>query len=422
MNLLQDIITYVRRIIKTPSNAIITDSLIIDYINRFFIHDVDARIQLFDLKTKYQFQTQPGYDQYNMPLYELQTEPGSQTISYYPVYQGFLGPAYINGVQIPIETQKNVFFNAWPKIVQQMNIVVQGNGSAGPYNFQFPISPYNTMPNPFNPPFNYILRGHVDMTGVIAFANAQGVYQDPPLITSTQINNMVGNETNGNNVISQVPVANVFPSVYITSNGSDGRSIVVADSGQFLDTNQNLGLLMELGKAPNGNLPLIQGPTPYYSTTQNVINYFTGEVSNLYFDQAIPQGVNINAQCYFFQSGLPRALLWNNNTLTFRMPPSQQWLVEIDAYLTPAGFLSTNQAIQFAYMSEYISRGAARKILSDTGDVEQFQFYEPLFIEQEQLVWKRSQRQFTSNRTPTIYSHGLGNGAGYGNGYNGQTF
>ena len=28
-------------------------------------------------------------------------------------------------------------------------------------------------------------------------------------------------------------------------------------------------------------------------------------------------------------------------------------------------------------MCEYIARGAARKILSDTGDIEQFQFYEP---------------------------------------------
>src|SRR6185503_13233049 len=103
MNLLQDIITYVRRIIKAPSNATITDSLIIDYINRFWIMDVDARIQLFDLKKTYQFQTVPGFDQYNMPLYSVQTEsPDSdpQNINFYPVYQVFQGPAYINGIQI----------------------------------------------------------------------------------------------------------------------------------------------------------------------------------------------------------------------------------------------------------------------------------------------------------------------------------
>jgi hypothetical protein len=95
--------------------------------------------------------------------------------------------------------------------------------------------------------------------------------------------------------------------------------------------------------------------------------------------------------------------------------------VEIDAYLSPAAFFNQTQSIQFAYMSEYIARGAARKILSDTGDVEQFQFYEPLFIEQERLVWKRSQRQFTSTRTHTLYSQGSYGQAGL-NGLGGNNF
>jgi len=99
-----------------------------------------------------------------------------------------------------------------------------------------------------------------------------------------------------------------------------------------------------------------------------------------------------------------------------RSPPDQQYLVELDAYLSPAAFLNTNKAIPFGYMAEYIARGAARKMLSDTGDIEQFQFYEPLFREQELLVWKRSQRQWTNNRTETIYSQGCGMGqSGYNN-------
>jgi hypothetical protein len=76
----------------------------------------------------------------------------------------------------------------------------------------------------------------------------------------------------------------------------------------------------------------------------------------------------------------------------------------MQAYLTPAAFLVSGNAIPFGYMAEYIARGAARKILADTGDIEQFQFYEPLFREQEILVWKRSQRQITANRTGTVFS------------------
>lgn len=407
MHLLSDVITYIRRIIKSPSNTSITDNLLIDYINRFWISDVDARMQLFDLKMKYQFQTSPGVDQYNMPLYSLQTEPGAQSINYYPVYQGFQSPIYINGIECPFYTQKHNFFNIWPNITQQMQVIGTGNGTTGPYNLTFTISPSNTQP--LNPPFEYVLRGHIDISGIIAFAGSPGgSLQDPPLITSTQVNDIGLNPAG--NFIQNVPTMNVFPAVYITSTAADGSNIIVTDSGQFLFGNQNYGILMQQGNAPNGNLPLTNGPTPFYSTTQNTINYFTGIIKNLYFPQAIPLGANISAQCYFFQTGLPRGVLFNNNTLTFRSPPDKQYLVELDAYLTPAAFLSTSSAVQFGYMSEYIARGAARKILSDTGDIEQFQFYEPLFREQELLVWKRSQRQFTSTRTQTIYSQGLQGG------------
>lgn len=387
MNLLSDIITYVRRIVKSPSNAQLTDDLIIDYINRFWIMDVDARVQLFDLKTKYQFQTTPGVDKYNMPLYNVQTEPGNQSIGMYPVYQGFLGPAYIAGIQVPLSTQKNEFNNIWVNVIQQLNVTAIGDGTAGPYTITFPIQPNNS--SPLNPPFNAVLRGHIDTTGIIA----TGFNNDPPIVTSSS------------NFITTVPVTSVDSAVYITSIGADGSNVVVADSGQFLSGNVNYGLLMQPGKAPFGNLELPGG----YSTTSNTVNYLTG-VATVTFPVAIPADNDINVQCYYFQSGLPRAILFYNNTLTLRSPPAQQYLVELDAYLSPAAFLNTAASIPFGYMAEYIARGAARKILSDTGDVEQFMFYEPLFKEQELLVWKRSQRQWTSNRTQTIYSRGIGQG------------
>lgn len=390
MNLLSDILTYIRRIIKSPSNAVISDNLLIDYVNRFYLMDVDARVQLFDFKTKYQFQTSPTVDRYNMPLYSVQTEPGSQTIAMYPVYQGFTGPAYVNGVQVGFDTQREVFFGKFPNIVQNMQVVGTGDGTTGPYTLTFPIGPNSSTPP--NTPFNGILRGHVDITGIIA----TGSNTDPVV---------------GSTINTSIPVTSIESAVYITSIDSTGANVIVADSGQFLSSNVNYGLLMEPGSAPFGNQALTGG----YSTSSNTINYLTG-TATVTFPVAIPVGNNINAQCYYFQAGLPRQILYYNNTITLRAPPSQQYLVEMDAYLSPAAFLSTSAAVPFGYMAEYIARGAARKILSDTGDVDQFQFYEPLFREQEILVWKRSQRQFTSTRTQTIYSQGMSQGAqGLGN-------
>jgi hypothetical protein len=139
----------------------------------------------------------------------------------------------------------------------------------------------------------------------------------------------------------------------------------------------------------------------------------TGIATNVTFPKAIPAGMPINAQCVYYQQGIPRAILFYNNALTLRAPPNTQYLVELNAYLTPAAFFNTAGAIPFGYMSEYVARGAARKILSDTGDWDQFQAYEPLFREQESLVHIRSQRQWTATRSQTIYSQ-----QSYGNTYN----
>lgn len=397
MNYLSDIITYVRRLIKSPSNALITDSLIIDYINRFWILDVDARIQLFDLKSTYQFQTQPTVDRYNMPLYSVQTEEGGQQIGMYPVYQGLISPVYINGIQVPFQTQKSQFFNIWPNIVQNLGAVAQGNGTAGPYTLNFGILASSPPPNP---PLDGLVRGHIDIEGIIA----TGINQDPPVIDGTTFANY----------LKIIPTTSMNSAIFITSLAADGSNIVVADSGCFLEGNINYGLLMSTGPAPFGNSVLTGG----YSTTSNTINYLTG-VSTVTFPEAIPQGNNINVQCYLYQTGLPRGFLYYDNTITLRTAPDSQYLVECNAYLSPAAFLSSSAAVPYGYMTEYLARGAARKILADTGDTEQFMFYEPLFREQEMLVWKRSQRQFTSSRTESIYSQGFGQGAGFNNNYGG---
>jgi hypothetical protein len=242
----------------------------------------------------------------------------------------------------------------------------------------------------FTLPFFPAIPGHVDMTGIIASASTT----DPIFANSFPVNS-------GGSI--SIPTTSFYPAVYITYTNANGSNSVITDSGVFLagGTGGDLyGLLMQPGNAPFGNSPLGGNG---YNTATNTVNYNTGVV-NITFPSPPPADTPIQAECYFFQQGIPRAILFYNNCITLRPPPDTQYLIEMNAYLTPAAYLNTTDAIQFAYMSEYISRGAARKLLADTGDVEQFQFYEPLFKEQEILVWKRSQRQFTATRTGTIFS------------------
>lgn len=410
MNFLSDVLRYMRQFLKTPSDTSISDAVLIDFLNRFWIMDVDARIQVFDLKTKYQFLTTPGQDQYNMPMYNFQTEEGGQNIGMYPIYQGFLAPAYINGIQINFSTLKNQFFQSWPNLVQQNFFVGQGNGTAGPYTFQIPISPNNTTPP--NPPIQALLRGHVDIQGIIS----TGSVIDPPIGVTLPTSSVPPPEF-------LIPSTSIFPAVYFTTQDATGANLTIQDSGVLLSGNINYGLLMEPGPAPFGYNTL-PNPTPLvpdstYTTTQNTINYLTGVATNVYFPDVIPSGACINAICYYFQCGLPRSMLYYNNTITLRCPPDNQYLVEIDAYLSPCAFMNSAQALPYAYMGEYLALGAARKIMYSTGDAEQLAFYEPFFIEQERLVWKRSQRQFTSTRTPTIYMQDSNQNFNGGNSYGG---
>ena len=375
MNLLSDVITYVRRLIKSPSDQIISDNLIIDYINRFWLMDMSSRMQLFDLKTTYRFQTTPGIDSYNMPLYSAQIEGqgvGSSTITPFPIYQGFTSDCTINGITAPFYTQRQEYWNLWPNYIQPLQDVVTGDGTTLTFQFQLPFFP--------------VIPGHVDMMGIVSTGNTED-----PIFTNSLV---------------AIPSTSVKPGVYITYTSINGSNVVITDSGQFLDSASDgtlYGLLMQPGNPPYGNLALNGG----YSMTTNTVDYNTGLVNVTFFDPPAAN-VPIQVQCYFYQQGIPRSILYYNNTITVRPPPNTQYIIELGAYLTPAAFLQSSNAVPFAYMSEYIARGAARKILSDTGDIEQFQFYEPLFREQEMLVWKRSQRQITATRTPTIFSQGGG--------------
>lgn len=384
MSFLSQVVTLVRRYLKTPSNSSISDSLILEHIDRFVINDIDAEMQLFDYKTTYQFFTTPGVDRYNMPLYSTQQLSDDYTFPSYPVYQGFREPFYVNGIKGTFTTLEAQFYNAWPNFVQTFYTLATGDGTTGPYTIQIPILGTNVSQNP---PVNAILRGHVDMAGIISTNNNI----DPPVSDGATVAAK----------IEATPVTSVYPGVFIYAQDSNHKPIVVTDSGWLLNSDESVGFLMNKGAPPSGNTSMASG----YTASLNTVNYLTGEVS-VEFDQSIPSGNQINVGVYYFQAGLPRSALFYNNIITLRPVPARQYLVELQAYLTPIAFLSTSEALPFGYMQEYIALGAARKIFSEIGDVEQLQFYEQFFQEQKANVWKRSQRQFTATRTPTVYAQG----------------
>lgn len=205
-----------------------------------------------------------------------------------------------------------------------------------------------------------------------------------------------GNGTGGPYItrLSRVPILRGFtddlghlePYVFVSYVDGTGKQIYAVDDGK--------GKLIETDKFfQPGLIPDEAGN----------VNYVTGEM-DFTFNQVVPEGNDITIQTSPFSSGFPRLMQFFNNIFKLYPVPSRPYKIQVDANITPAQFLDSASSVPFAYMSEYLARGAARKILTDNADYEQFAFYEPLFREQENLVLRRTTRQRAVERTPTIFS------------------
>jgi hypothetical protein len=286
-----------------------------------------ARLQLFDLKRQYTFETIPNIFMYQFPI---------------DLYQGIKPPAYCDGIPLGFFQTNEQFYNVFPEFVDNEQ-PISGDNTIGPYTITFGKAP--------------ILRGFTDDLG------------------------------------------NLLPYVFITAFDNGGEQAYIVDDGN--------GVLNQTDASFQNILFPDAG----------VVNYLTG-VATFNFLNPIPGGNIISCQTSPYSPGMPRAMLFFNNIFKLYPVPSRAYKVQVDCFITPQQFLNTDDAMPFSYMSEYLARGAARKILSDNGDYEQFQFYEPLFREQENNVLRRSSRQNATQRTPTIFS-ARNTGSAYSFGFSG---
>ena len=335
-----DIERWVRRIIKLPSTQSISSETIGDYVNRFYIYDAPARLQLFEMKTQYVFETVPNQFQYQFP---------------YQNYQMLLQPIYCDGVQMGLYTSNDQFYKVYPELVNN-EFPIQGDGTTGPYSITFAQSP--------------ILRGFKNDLTYQSFATT------PPLVGPSSVTTRQQTLT---------------PYVFITAYNDSGVYMYVVDDG-----NGNLyqtDATFQNGPGGYNTAPLLAG----------TVNYTLG-TATVTFNANVSAGTNIQTQTSPFSAGFPRTMLFFSNIIKLYPVPSRSYKIVCDAYQTPAQFLSTDNAMPFAYMAEWIARGAARKILSDMESEEQLRFYEPFFVEQENQVLRRTERQNSVSRTPTIFS------------------
>jgi len=194
--------------------------------------------------------------------------------------------------------------------------------------------------------------------------------------------------------LNQTPV--LANTVSFSSIDDDGDGIVIKDVPQYDGVT---GLQTQVGD-------LVE---PDSDTSIGVINYLTG-VYSFTFPIAPATGEEVIAQTFRYNTGRPRAVLYEDRVFTFRPVPDKVYRVEIDAFKRPTELLNITDEPDIAQWWQYIAYGAAKKVFEDRMDVESIQAIMPEFMRQRSLVLQRLVVQQSTERTATIYTD---RGAGF---------
>lgn len=361
---LSDSIAKCRRLSASANAFQMTDSQIVQYMQSFYLYDMPAKFRSLKLKDKYTFTTNVGQD-----TYPFDSE------HYITVEM----PCYCMKRELKLVTNPWEFYGVnfnW----QQLTNFAVGNGTTGPYS-----------------------------------GRATAI----PLLAST--NNDPGPRLNPSLYFPQSRNQNIL----ITANASPlahgvGNTQNVTDDG--------LGNLIQIFETTGAQVQF--GPS-YYRTYASVdpfiptasIDYETGQISGLYFDQAIPQGTPIQLQYNPQRLSIPLSIMFYQNQFTLRPVPDQGYTIELQAYRQPIQALLAATQDGNPELSEWweiLSIGAAKKIYEDRLDSDGIQFMDKMLREKYALIETRTYAQIGQESVRTIYSDQLNYNYGMGQGWFGS--
>lgn len=205
----------------------------------------------------------------------------------------------------------------------------------------------------------------------------------------------------------------LYPKVTFNENfsgdGTDVYSFTLSNTpllqNEFLFTYFNGATTVNLVDNPqgaaSGNI-IVQGvPATVYGT----VNYLTGLVTITSLPSVVPSGNNnISIQYVPYVASRPQAVLFYNDQFVVRPVPDQGYKVTIEAYKRPTSLANANDVPEIRQWWQLIALGAALKIFRDRSDFENIRSFAPLHDEQLNLATRRTIIQYTTERSPTIYT------------------
>lgn len=379
-NTLQSIQQKVRRLTRTPSEAMLSTDELNNYINTFVMYDFPENLRMFNLKTTFTFVCNPFQADYPTNIAGYGGAAGATTNPLYNFQNKYLTinpPVYIAGYQSLYSQSREQFFGIYPKIESISNIGAAGDGVT------------------------------ITFSGIINYNQAI------LLPGSTQNTTLLQKEV-------------LFSSVDLNGNGTSLIDSPILDS---ITGNPTIwgNLYDPINPPATGTLTSPQLLAAPYATqaafpTNNYINYITGAYTAT-FTHAPAASATINSQTVPTITSIPQAVLYYDNKITLRPVPNQPYRVQFEAYERPVQLLQTNSSPQLEEWWQYIAYGCAKKIFEDRMDMDSVQMILPEYDKQERLCLRRTIVQKTTERVATIYTE-QSNGIGWGGqgGFGGGSF
>lgn len=354
---LANAITKTRKLTGSSNSFQQTDSDLVQKMHSFYAYDLPAKLRSLKLKDIYTFTTNVGQD-----VYPFNSE----------LYITVDMPCYCAKRELKLFNDPWNFYGVnynW----QQIDNFSVGNGSTGPYS-----------------------------GNTIAFPMIASINNDPgDLVTRSP------GVTGGSNLF--------FPQSRV-------QNILISANAAFRDT-QNVtddgnGNLIQIFQTSTGNLPKQEYGFNYYRQYASVdptiatatINYETGAISNLYFDQAIPDGVPISIAYNPKTLSIPLSIMFYQNQFTLAPVPNAGYTIELTCYRQPIqALLAADQSgnPELSEWWEILAVGAAKKIFEERLDSDGVIFIDKMLKERYDIIETRTYAQIGQQRIQTIYTDQL---------------
>ena len=234
-----------------------------------------------------------------------------------------------------------------------------------------------------NPALNYLQQSVATGTGiattyVIQLANGhilRGFKQNPPGAYASYASYTVANP---------FPAANLIWNVMLSGTDAAGNSVSLVDDG--------LGNLWDPSDLIDST-----------SVARGTVNYITGAVTAT-FAINIGLGNAINAQYVPYVATRPMSACFYQDQISVYPIPDQAYTISFECYKYPTALLQSTDSPQLAEWWQTLAYGAADKVFTDNGDMDNAAKYRPLLDEQMRLIQRRTLVQQSSERVSTIYA------------------